>query len=177
MLADIDASHWRWGSGQADVVISCGDTPCEVILEAAAACRCDRAFAVKGNHDSTARFPAPIMDLHLRSDEHGGLRFGGCGGSWKYKPRGNYLYDQWEVAAFLSTFPPVDVFVSHNSPRGLHDQDDEVHCGFEALNDYIRIAKPRVLVHGHQHVNKETNVGETAVIGVFGHRILDLPMA
>ena len=127
------------------------------------------------NHDSSAAFGEPIVDLHLQVVEHGGLRFGGLNGSWRYKPRGHFLYDQWEVEEMLSSFPPVDVFLSHNSPKGIHDQDDRVHCGFDGLTRYIERAKPKLLVHGHQHVDKETACADTRIVGVFGHKLIQTP--
>ena len=133
-------------------------------------------LAVKGNHDSSAAFVSSIIDLHLTEYSLAGLRFGGFAGSWRYKPRGNYLFDQREVVDLLRDFPPVDVFVAHNSPRGIHDREDDIHFGFDAFVTYIERAKPRLFVHGHQHVNRETRVGETTVIGVFGFQRLELPV-
>lgn len=173
ILADIDDLHWTHGSGKADMLLSCGDIYDQVILEAAKAYDCPLILAVKGNHDSHAPFPDPIVDLHLQTREYGGLRFGGLNGSWRYKPQGHFLYDQAEAESLLADFPPVDVFIAHNSPRGIHDQDDGVHYGFEALNTYILLAKPKLLIHGHQHVNMETQVGATRVIGVYGHRLVE----
>jgi hypothetical protein len=33
--------------------------------------------------------------------------------------------------------------------------------------------KPRILIHGHQHVNWESELGDTRVIGVYGHRTIE----
>jgi Icc-related predicted phosphoesterase len=174
ILADIDSFKWHWGEGQADLLISCGDVSDSLILEAAEAFNCSKIFAVKGNHDSNAPFPAPIIDLHLKTETFNGVTFGGLNGSWKYKPRGNFLYEQDEVSEFLRDFPAVDVFVSHNSPKGIHDKWDDVHNGFEGLTGYIEKAKPKLLIHGHQHCNQETKVGGTRVIGVYGHRMVEV---
>lgn len=153
-----------------DVLISCGDLPDYEILKTAGRCACKRIFAVKGNHDSSGPFSEPIEDLHLKTQAFAGLSFGGFCGSWKYKPRGNYLFEQSEVEEALRNFPRVDVLITHNSPRLVHDRDDDVHTGFMALNAYIDRAKPKFLIHGHQHVNQETMVGNTRVIGVYGYR-------
>ena len=40
----------------------------------------------------------------------------------------------------MASFPPVDVFVAHNSPRHVHDRDDDVHFGFEAFVRYLERA-------------------------------------
>jgi len=174
VLADIDDLHWRQGSGHADALLALGDMADAVILEAAAAWQCPAVFAVKGNHDADAPFPAPIIDLHLNTRESGGLLFGGLNGCWQYKPRGQFLYYQEEAEAFLADFPAVDVFISHNSPRRVHDREDEIHTGFTALTSYIARMAPRLLLHGHQHQERETRVGETRVIGVYGRRIIEI---
>lgn len=174
VLSDIDDYHWQHGAGQADLTLSCGDIADQVILEAAEAYSCRKVFAVKGNHDTNMPFPCPIVDLHLQVESYGGLKFGGLNGSWKYKPRGYYLYDDWEVEEFLSSFPPVNIFISHNSPRGIHDTEDEVHYGFEGLLTYIQIAKPKLFIHGHQHVNTETKLEETRIIAVYGNKLIEI---
>lgn len=174
VLADIDDLSWRGGNGRADALLALGDTADAVIRQAAESWQCAAVLAVKGNHDSDAPFPPPIVDLHLRSVDLGGLRFGGLNGCFQYKPRGAFLYYQEEVDAFLESFPAVDIFLSHNSPRGVHDREDEVHTGFSALNAYIERAAPRLLLHGHQHLQRETRVGRTRVVGVYGWRVMEV---
>lgn len=174
VIADIEDLRWKHGSGHADVLLSCGDVPDQVILEAADAWGCGLIFAVKGNHDAIFPFPSPIVDLHLKIVEHDGIRFGGWNGAWKYKPRGHFLYDQAEVAASLCSFPPTDVFLSHNSPRGIHDRDDGVHVGFDGLGSYVARAKPALLFHGHQHVAAESVLGRTRIVGIHGYRKLSI---
>jgi uncharacterized protein len=175
VIADDEMIKSRLTESKADVVVSCGDLPDDVIVEAARRGSCKQILAVKGNHDSVASFPAPIFDLHLKTLDFRGLRFGGFSGSWKYKPKGHHLFEQSEVEAALDTFPKVDVFISHNSPRLIHDRDDEVHIGFVAFNNYITKHKPRFVLHGHQHVQQETLVDTTRVIGTYGFRWLVIP--
>lgn len=90
-IADINDLRWKGGSGQTDLLISCGDVSDPVILGAVEAYRCSRIFAVKGKHDSPSPFPSPIIDLHLRRETLRGLTFGGLNGSWKYNPRGLFM--------------------------------------------------------------------------------------
>jgi Icc-related predicted phosphoesterase len=155
-----------------DVLVSCGDLPDEVILKVAQRVRCAHILAVKGNHDSSGTFDPRITDLHLKTVNIRGLTFGGFCGSWKYKPMGNYLFEQSEVYSALESFPRVDLFVAHNSPSGIHDSDDEVHLGFSAFMTYIMDLQPKFFLHGHQHKNAETTINCTKVIGVYGHRNL-----
>lgn len=157
---------------RADVLISCGDLPECVILTVAERVGSPPILAVKGNHDSAAPFDPFISDMHLRTQAIRGVTFGGFAGSWKYKPRGHFLFEQPEVCDALRTFPAVDIFVAHNSPRGIHDQEDDVHFGFSAFATYIADHQPTLFLHGHQHRNVESVIGRTRVIGVYGHRIL-----
>jgi Icc-related predicted phosphoesterase len=160
---------------RADLLISCGDLTDEFILRVAEMTLCRHIFAVKGNHDSAAAFHPLIKDLHLTVHEHEGVKFGGFNGCWRYKPRGDFLYEQEDVEKALESFPPVDVFVAHNSPHLIHQWDDSVHVGFKAFNAYIERTRPQVLIHGHQHVNAETMLEATRVIGVFGQRWIRTP--
>src|ERR1051325_6480213 len=82
---------------RADLLISCGDLSDSFILRIAEMTLCRHIFAVKGNHDSCTPFEDPIRDLHLKVHKFGGLKFCGFHGSWKYKPKGNYLWEQAEV--------------------------------------------------------------------------------
>src|SRR4030095_1658821 len=143
VIADDEGLLNKLPDVKADVLISCGDLPDQIILRAAQRCRCSHILAVKGNHDSSAAFEAPIFDLHLCTRAIHDITFGGFCGAWKYKPKGNYLFEQQEVESTLSAFPRVDVFVAHNSPRMIHDRDDEVHTGFGAFNSYIARTHPR----------------------------------
>lgn len=175
VIADNEALLNNLPDAHADVLVSCGDLPDQTILCAAQRCRCRHILAVKGNHDSSASFETPIIDLHLGVHTIRRITFGGFCGAWKYKPKGNYLFEQSEVDKALTAFPHVDVFVAHNSPRMIHDRDDDVHIGFGAFNSYLTRTHPRWLLHGHQHVNTESTVGATRVVGTYGHRFMVIP--
>jgi uncharacterized protein len=174
VIADDDSAVQSLIPECADILIACGDLADSTILKAAELSQCAHIFAVKGNHDSATAFPLPITDLHFNVEHYSGLKLGGFNGSWKYKPRGHFLYEQSEVERMLLSFPSVDVFVAHNSPLGVHDKEDEVHTGFEAFIHYIHRTKPKLFLHGHQHVSIETQIGETRVIGVYGCKRLEL---
>jgi predicted phosphodiesterase len=174
VLSDDEGARHQIQNERADVLICCGDMADGIILQVAQTIGAAHIVAVKGNHDSGAPFPPPIVDLHLTTHTIDGLRFGGFHGSWRYKPRGHYLYDQAEAERLLASFPPVDVFVAHNSPRHIHDRDDDVHIGFEAFVRYIERTRPRLFIHGHQHIDRETRLGDTRVIGVYGQRRLEI---
>lgn len=174
LIADDDSLVGHLNPGPVDVLISLGDLWDSTIAKAAERYRPSRIFAVRGNHDTAAPFAAEVTPLHLKVASHNGLTFGGFDGSWRYKPRGHHLYDQEEAVILLQSFPRVDVFMAHNSPRGIHERDEEVHQGFDALLDYVRKHQPAYLLHGHQHLNAVSHIGATQVIGVYGERIMEI---
>jgi len=175
-IADDDSLIGNLDCGPVDVLISCGDLYDAAIRRAGAYYRPRKVFAVRGNHDPDIPFPDGVVDLHLRRKTFEGVRFGGFGGSWKYKPRGHHLFEQAEVSGIMRGFPEVDVFVTHNSPRGIHERDSEVHQGFEGFVNYLDRVKPRLMIHGHQHLDVTTMRGETTILGVYGERVIRLEL-
>lgn len=71
-----------------------------------------------------------------------------------------------------------DIFLTHASPRHIHDKEDLCHKGFECFNWFIRHFKPRFLIHGHIHLYdlntpRVTKSEETTVINCFSHYLFD----
>jgi len=174
ILADDEFVVKRIQNDPVDVLISLGDLSQTIIYSIAERCQPVKILAVKGNHDDDQPFRPPIHDLHLKTFEYQGIQFGGFGGSWRFKQKGSNLYKQEEVEHLLQSFPAVDVFLAHNSPRLIHDRDDGCHLGFYAFNQYIERAKPKLFLHGHQHHDQQTLIGNTFVIGNFGHRSISI---
>ena len=173
VLADFERFSWDGEVQDADLLLSCGDVPEQVILKAAEDTGCQNVFAVKGNHDRSADFSDPITDVHMSVEDFGGVKIGGFNGCMRYKPRGHFLYEELEVEQLMRALPAVDIFLAHNSPRGIHDREDGVHEGFAAFNNYIEQHEPSLFIHGHQHISTETQVGDTRVIAVYGHQFLE----
>jgi len=159
---------------ESDLLISLGDIWDSTIEKAYHQYGCMKAFAVKGNHDSNRDFPPFITPLHFNIVKYKGLVFGGFGGSWKYKSKGHHMFEQYEVLSKLRNFPKVDVFIAHNSPSGIHERDSDIHQGFEGFTEYIEKNQPKYFLHGHQHCNTRSKIGNTEVIGVYGEVILEL---
>lgn len=159
---------------EVDLLISLGDLPDYTLIRASEVYQPIQFLAVHGNHDDPQAFPKPIQDLHLQVTEFSGVTFAGFAGSWKYKEAGNHLYSQEQASRLLDHFPPVDVFIAHNSPWGVHERDGDVHQGFQAFLDYIERVQPRYFFHGHQHVNETTRIGDTEVIGVYGELVIEI---
>lgn len=74
----------------------------------------------------------------------------------------------------------VDIFLTHASPRHIHDKEDACHLGFECFNWFIRKFRPAYLVHGHIHLydlreERVTISGRTAVVNAYSHYIIEFP--
>ena len=173
-IADNDSLVGHLEASSTDVLISLGDLWDKTIEIARDRYEPNALFAVRGNHDLDAPFPPFVTPLHLTIESYLDITFGGFNGSWRYKPRGPHLYDQAEVVRLLRSFPRVDVFVAHNSPKGFHERDEDVHQGFDGFLDYIERTQPHFFIHGHQHLNLATKIGETTLIGVYGEAIIEI---
>lgn len=136
-------------------------------------------IGVYGNHDSGKYMPdLGIWDMHLKVWDYKGLRFGGFQGCVRYKENPDaIMYTQEEASQLMNGFPKVDVFLCHCPPRGINDEDEVAHQGFNALKDYIEREQPAVLLHGHTYPTEETVVrqhGATRIEYVFDHKIVIL---
>jgi len=74
--------------------------------------------------------------------------------------------------------PRPTVFVTHSPPFGLGDEEDHAHIGFESFLGLIDRYEPSLWLHGHVHLygadqQRVVSRGQTKVINVFGHLILD----
>jgi Icc-related predicted phosphoesterase len=171
VLSDCENGLPELPDGRPDVVVSCGDVPVDV-LERVAGRFGVPVLGVLGNHDQKL-VPGVLRDLHLQVGEEQGISFGGFEGGWRYKPKGHHLYDDAEVTALLTGFPRVDVFVAHAPPEGIYGMDDGIHDGFTAFREYIEEEEPALFLHGHVHLNLETQLGGTLVVATRGSRMLE----
>jgi len=79
----------------------------------------------------------------------------------------------------LAGRPRPLIFVTHAPPFGLGDREDRAHVGFESFLGLIDRHKPSIWLHGHVHlygpeVPRVASRGESKVVNVFGHRILEV---
>lgn len=173
-IADDESLVGRLDCQSPDILISLGDMYDVAIKRAVEHYRPGRTLAVRGNHDPDCPLSSGVTDLHITLQTIDGVRFGGFKGSWKYKSRGHHMFEQEEVSRLMRVFPAVDVFIAHNSPFGIHQRDSDVHQGFHGFVDYIHRTRPSLFLHGHQHVDQATVVGDTTVLGVFGERAIHI---
>lgn len=143
-------------SSDVDLIVSLGDTPVETIS------RVD--FGVLGNPDPL-RGLAPEKDLHLAVKTVKGYTLTGVQGSIRYKD-GNYVMYTQDEARGLA-IPRADILISHDSSSYGRDADDDVHCGLQALTDYIIAYQPLLHLHGHHHESKVYQMGRTLCVSVY----------
>ncbi len=180
-----------------DMVLGCGDLPyyyLEYILTALDV----PLYFVRGNHANVVEYsstgekthPHGGVDLHRRAVLANGLLLAGVEGSVRYK-EGPFQYSQGEMWQNVFSLVPklmvnrmrfgryLDVFVTHASPWGIHDQPDRPHQGIKAFNWLLQTFKPAYHFHGHIHVyhsyvKTETLYDETRVINAYGYRELEI---
>jgi len=75
----------------------------------------------------------------------------------------------------------LDIFMTHASPRHIHDHEDQCHIGFDCYNWFLQRFKPTYMVHGHIHLYdlREERVGkyyDTTVVNAYAHYVIELPM-
>lgn len=165
-----------------DLVVGCGDLPASY-LEYVVSVLNVPMVVVPGNHDPD-RFRVPGgIDIDGAIVRVGRLAIAGLGGSPRYKDVGRHQYSEVGMHARLLPLLPrlvlrrlrtgcgSDLLVTHAPPRGVHDAPDPAHRGFLALRRLLRLARPRLMVHGHTHLWGGSGPVETVL---FGCRIVNV---
>ena len=174
-----------------DLILGCGDLPARYLEYVLTVLNVPCVF-VPGNHDKDEIRVPGAVDADGQIVQAEGLRILGLGGSPRYKPRGRHQYTEGQMKRRAWRFyprlllqrlfrdHPIDILLSHAPPRGIHDATDPAHVGFKAFLDLMQVARPRLMVHGHTHVvpnlvETETRFGDTLVVNVYPHKVIQLP--
>ena len=115
---------------------------------------------VPGNHDD--RYLKEPPEGCLCADDKivmvKGVRILGLGGSLRYRPDGFYMYSEKEMSRRISALRGrmrsaggFDILLTHAPIRGVGDQEDLCHRGFECFGPLLDQWRPAVMVHGHVH--------------------------
>lgn len=180
-----------------ELILGCGDLPYNY-LEYLVTVLCVPLYYVPGNHDPEFN-PLDVRsraeggsNLDLRFASHKNYIIGGLGGSICYQPNAVNQYSQTD--AYLRAFRmlptlllnritkgrALDILITHSPAFGIHDDSDQAHQGFKALNWLIKIAKPRYMFHGHTHfyrnnISESESVYEkTKIINVYPYKVIDV---
>ena len=170
-----------------DLIVSCGDLKSSYLSFLATMVPVPLLY-VKGNHDDSFEKDPPGGCTCIEDTiyDFNGVRILGLGGSFRYKP-GINQYTEKEMGKRVKKLKSklrksngFDILVTHSPAKGLHDDEDPCHTGFEVFNDLIEQYKPRYFVHGHVHMNygrqfpREDLVGETRVINAYEKYIIEI---
>jgi Icc-related predicted phosphoesterase len=190
-----------------ELVVGCGDLPFEYLGWLADALEVPVVFVpgnhdpdVSGFRTSRAGltlsaglpasspWPAGTINADGTVVEAAGLRIAGLGGCLRYGDGPNQYTQQQQgrrarrlaARARWGTHGHgrgIDVLLTHAPARGVNDEDDPPHRGFDAIHGLLRALRPRLMLHGHVEpvpAGGPTRIGPTEVINVVGYRILDL---
>ncbi|MBR6208510.1 MAG: metallophosphoesterase family protein [Oscillospiraceae bacterium] len=170
-----------------DLILSCGDLKPEYLSFLVTMSHA-RLLYVPGNHDGIYETQPPegceCVDGRLVTVE--GLRILGLGGSSWYNG-GPYQYSEGQMRRRIRKKAPalwlgggVDIVLAHAPIRGLGDQDDPAHRGFDSFRGLVERWHPRYFVHGHVHLNygykipRRSRLGDTEIINAYGYQFLEL---
>jgi len=73
----------------------------------------------------------------------------------------------------------LDILVTHAPPANIHDQPDPCHKGFKVFLWFLKVFKPKYLVHGHIHLydqnaSRQSNFGESTVVNAYNHTVIEI---
>ncbi|MDR2149655.1 MAG: metallophosphoesterase [Spirochaetaceae bacterium] len=119
----------------------------------------------------------------------GGLIIAGLGGSMRYNQGVNQYTNAQMNFEIIKLIPRLifnrlfhgrylDILLTHAPPLGIHDKPDLCHRGFSAFLWFMRVFRPRYLIHGHIHLYdlselRVSRYQETTVINAYSHYVFD----
>ena len=173
------------------LVISCGDLPARYLSFLTCFTRAPILY-VHGNHDIRYDREPPEGCECIEDTVYvfQGIRILGLGGSMRYRPEAAHQYSEREMLKRvrrlklrLSIFRNggIDILVTHAPARGIGDDSDLAHRGFETFLRVMDRYRPRYMLHGHMHIEythdfrRERRYNATAVINACGYCYIDYP--
>lgn len=171
--------------GRVDLLIGCGDLPADYLDALATAYGAPLVF-VRGNHDPPAGQGEYVAAAEIdgRVVKEKGLLIAGLEGSIRYSD-GPHQYSERQMLAKVRLLRlrmrlrHPDILITHGPPAGVNEGTDPPHKGLKAIRRAVEWMRPRLLLHGHVHaygreIVREARLGETRVINVVGHRLIEL---
>jgi Icc-related predicted phosphoesterase len=172
--------------GRVNLVIGCGDLPADYLDALSTVYGAPLVF-VRGNHDPPGRqgdYPQ-ASEIDGRVVKEQGLLIAGLEGSIRYSSDGAHQYTERQMLAKVRALRlrlrlrHPDILITHGPPAGVNEGPDQPHKGLVAIRRAVEWTRPRLLLHGHVHpygreIVREGTLGETRVINVVGHRLIEL---
>lgn len=170
-----------------DLIVSCGDIKREY-LEFLVTMTNKPVLFVPGNHDKgyVEHPPEGCENIDDTVFTYRGIRFLGLGGCKFYNDT-VYQYTEKQMAKRIRKLrwklhrsKGVDVIVTHAAPKGMGDRQDPAHQGFECFLKLMDRYRPRYLVHGHVHMNYDSDIprvmtyGDTEIINAYERYTIEI---
>ncbi len=127
-----------------------------------------KTFFVPGNHDPNNELNLRnILNLHNNVTNYHNMIFCGIGGSNLTPFNTPFELDDFRAEEVFSRLPDkVDVFVSHASPYNTRcDRSYKgEHIGSKPLRRYIEKTQPKIVICGHIHEARSTDMLENTLV-------------
>ena len=118
-----------------------------------------------------------------------GLIIAGLGGSKRYNDGLNQYTEIGMFFYMLRIIPKlllnkifygryIDILLTHAPPKGINDKNDRCHSGFKIFLWFIKLFKPRYLIHGHIHIfdinkGRVSSYSNTKIINAYEYTVVD----
>ena len=169
-----------------DLILSAGDLPAAYLSFLVTFAHCPVLY-VRGNHDDRYEKQPPEGCACVEDTIYtwNGIRILGLGGSMRYRP-GINQYTDAQMARRIRALRlklmwnrGFDILLTHAPGRGINDQEDLCHQGFEAFPKLLAKYEPKYMIHGHVHMNYSYNqprvmqYGKTQIINAYERYVFD----
>lgn len=140
---------------------------------------------VHGNHDISL-MNAPAEGCECIDDgviKFNGLRIAGLGGCMTYNGKELQFTEAemaWRIKKNILKYRKgIDILLTHAPVFGIGDGKDQAHVGYQSFIKMLDKYKPRLMVHGHMHLNygicqREHRYKDTRIINAFDHYIFEI---
>jgi Icc-related predicted phosphoesterase len=189
-----------------DFILSAGDLPLDY-LDYIVSTLNKPLFFVFGNHHTEElkyykrNFSSPYEQLEADYLGCGAIYIGtkiknegktilaGLGGCMRYN-KGKNQFTEFEMFIEVTKLIPrlfwnrivhgrfLDILLTHAPPKGIHDKNDLCHMGFKTFLWFMKVFKPKYLVHGHIHLYDLSDIRctkwkNTSVINAYSHYVIN----
>ena len=140
---------------------------------------------VHGNHD-VSLMNAPAEGCECIDDgviKFKGLRIAGLGGCMTYNGKELQFTEAemaWRIKKNILKYRKgIDILLTHAPVFGIGDGKDQAHVGYQSFIKMLDKYNPKLMVHGHMHLNygickREHRYKETRIVNAFDHYIIEI---
>jgi len=198
--------HIKERFSDVDLILSAGDLPMDYLDYIISTLNKPLYFIFGNHHTKELRFFKKLRNFSVIEDNRdffvcGAVYLGtkvkiedkfilaGLGGSMRYN-KGANQYTNFEMSIEVMKLIPrllwnrifhgryVDILLTHAPPLGIHDKKDKCHSGFKSFLWFMKVFKPKYLVHGHIHLydlsdERCTKWNNTTVVNAYSHYVIN----